>query len=209
MLTKIKDIFKKYFIAGILVFVPVWITVLVITLLLGWSDIILNILPKPINPKTYLPIPGLGLLLTILLILGAGVLVRNYVGKRLLSRGEAILDRIPLIRSVYQASKKFTEAVLSPEKSGFRRVALVEYPRKGVYCVGFITGVTEGEVQEKTQEKVVNVFIPTTPNPTSGFYVLIPEKDIIPLTMSVEDAFKLIMSGGLVTPPSSQFQGEV
>jgi uncharacterized membrane protein len=107
-----------------------------------------------------------------------------------------------MVRSIYQAAKQLSEAIFLPKSEGFRRVVLIEYPRKGVYSLGFVTGVARGEIQERTQARVINVFVPTTPNPTSGWYILVPEKDTVPLTMTAEDAFKLIISGGMLTPPS-------
>ncbi|MBI5287223.1 MAG: DUF502 domain-containing protein [Deltaproteobacteria bacterium] len=201
---------KRYFITGLLVTVPLSITIYVLGLVVGVMDAILTYLPKPLQPDTYLPfhIPGLGVIFTILAILLTGLLATNLLGRRFIEAGERFLDKIPFLRSVYNSTKQFLEAFLSREHQGFRRVVLVEFPRKGLYSVGFITGVTKGEVQDKTREKVVNVFLPTTPNPTTGYYLLVPEKDIIYLDMSIEDAFKLIITGGMVTPESGFTPGD-
>ena len=200
---------KRRFLTGLLVVVPLYLTYYIISVLVNFMDRLLSFLPARFHPDTYLPfhIPGLGVIFTILFIFIVGVFATNLFGKRMVEIWESLLVRIPLIRSVYSASKQLIEAFFVTNRDGFRRVVLVEYPRKGVFVLGFVTGVTEGEVQRVTEEKVVNIFLPTTPNPTSGFYILVPEKDTIPLKMSVEDAFKLIISGGMVTPKEIREQG--
>jgi len=202
MFKKIKASFKRYFIAGLLVVVPLYLTIYIFSLIVGYMDTLLNYLPESMQPDVYLKfhIPGLGVIFTIVVIFLMGLLATNLMGKKLVEIGDNILDRIPFFRSIYKPLKQFMETFLVTGYSGFRRVVLVEFPSKGMYSVGFLTGVAAGEVQSKTKEKVVNVFLPTTPNPTTGFYILIPEKDIIPLEMSVEDAFKLIITGGMVSP---------
>lgn len=210
MVKKMKAGFKRYFITGLLVVVPLYLTVYIFGLIVGYMDTLLNYLPEFLRPDTYLPfhIPGLGVVFTIVIIFFAGLLATNLLGKKLVEIGDNILARIPLFRSIYKPLKQFMETFLVTGYSGFRRVVLVEFPSKGMYSVGFLTGVADGEVQTKTKEKVVNVFLPTTPNPTTGFYILMPEKDIIPLEMSVEDAFKLIITGGMVSPEKAK-QGSV
>lgn len=202
MFKKIKASFKRYFIAGLLVVVPLYLTIYIFSLIVGYMDTLLNYLPESMQPDVYLKfhIPGLGVIFTIVVIFLMGLLATNLMGKKLVEIGDNILDRIPFFRSIYKPLKQFMETFLVTGYSGFRRVVLVEFPSKGMYSVGFLTGVAAGEVQSKTKEKVVNVFLPTTPNPTTGFYILIPEKDIISLDMSVEDAFKLIITGGMVSP---------
>ncbi len=202
MVQRVRATLKRRFLTGLLVVVPLYLTYYIISVLVNFMDRLLSFLPARFHPDTYLPfhIPGLGVIFTILFIFIVGVFATNLFGKRMVEIWESLLVRIPLIRSVYSASKQLIEAFFVTNRDGFRRVVLVEYPRKGVFVLGFVTGVTEGEVQRVTEEKVVNIFIPTTPNPTSGFYILVPEKDTIPLRMSVEDAFKLIISGGMVTP---------
>lgn len=197
-----KKTLKRYFITGLLIVVPLGLTFYVLALIVGLMDAVLTYLPKPLQPDTYLPfhIPGLGIIFTILTILLVGLIATNLLGRRLISAGEGFLDKIPFLRGIYNSTKQFLETFLSKEHQGFRRVVLVEFPRKGLYSVGFVTGVTRGEVQDKTQERVINVFLPTTPNPTTGYYLLVPEKDVIPLEMTVEDAFKLIITGGMVSP---------
>ncbi|MBI3398538.1 MAG: DUF502 domain-containing protein [Deltaproteobacteria bacterium] len=202
MIMNIKVSFKRYFITGLLVIVPLYLTIYIFGLIVGYIDTMLEYLPKPLQPDTYLlfHIPGLGVIFTIMVIFLTGLLATNLLGKKLVEIGEGILKRIPFFRSIYKPIKQFMETFFVAGYSGFRRVVLIEFPSKGIYSIGFLTGIATGEVQGKTAERVVNVFLPTTPNPTTGFYILIPEKDVIPLDMSVEDAFKLIISGGMVSP---------
>jgi uncharacterized membrane protein len=207
MIKEVKASFKKYFITGLLIVVPLYLTIYIFSLIVGYMDTILKFLPKPLQPDTYLSfhIPGLGVIFTIVVIFIIGLLTTNLFGKKLVAMGDGILARIPFFRSIYKPIKQFMETFFVAGYSGFRKVVLVEFPRKGMYSVGFVTGVATGEVQAKANmEKVVNVFLPTTPNPTTGFYILIPERDIIPLEMSVEDAFKLIITGGMVSPENSK-----
>ncbi len=194
---------KGYFITGLLVVVPLYITVYVLTLIVSFMDNIFNILPGPLRPDTYLPyhIPGQGIVFTIIGIFIVGVLTTNIFGKRLFAFGEKVLLRVPVVRIVYNASKQFMETFFSGDHEGFRKVVLVEFTRKGVYSLGFVTGRAQGEIRQKAVDKGISVFLPTTPNPTSGFYAVVDEKDIIPLDMTVEDAFKVIMTGGMVVPP--------
>ncbi|MBI5874694.1 MAG: DUF502 domain-containing protein [Deltaproteobacteria bacterium] len=201
--------FKRYFITGLLVVVPLYLTVYIFALIVAYMDRLLNYLPESLRPDTYLKfhMPGLGVIVTIIVVFVIGILATNLLGKKLVEIGDAILAKIPLFRSIYKPLKQFMETFFVTGYSGFRRVVLVEFPSKGMYSVGFLTGVADGEVQSKTKEKVVNVFLPTTPNPTTGFYILIPEKDIIPLEMSVEDAFKLIITGGMVSPEKAKQGG--
>ena len=153
-------------------------------------------------PAKYVPeIPGLGFILAVILISAVGLLTRNFAGRKVVQLGEKMVDRIPLVRIIYSGVKQLLEAFFVQKTAAFRRVALLEYPRRGVYVIGFITGESRGEVQRKTDKNMINVFVPTTPNPTSGFYVLIPEDELVALDMTIEDAFKLIISGGIFTPP--------
>lgn len=202
MLKKIKYKIRNYFIAGLLTVVPLSITLYVINILLKSADRIFNLIPAQYNPKVYLPfpLPGLGAILVLTMIFVIGLLMKNYVGGRIIDFGERIVYQIPLVRPIYSSVKQLLVAIFSQSFDGFKRVVMIEYPRRGIYALGFVTGVASGEVQELTKERVVNVFLPTTPNPTSGFYLLIPEKDVVSLKISVEDAFKLIISGGLATP---------
>jgi len=169
-------------------------------------DAILKYIPTKYLPETYLHIhvPGLGLILVVILVFVIGLLARNIVGRKIVRLGENIVDRIPLVRVLYAGVKQLLEPLFLQKTDAFKRVALLEYPRRGAYVLGFITGESKGEVQSKTSKNMINVFVPTTPNPTSGFYILIPEDELILLNMSVEDAFKLIISGGIVSPPEAR-----
>ena len=193
---------KRYFITGLLVVVPLYITVYVFLILARAMDGVFNILPEPLRPQTLLPyhIPGIGIVFTLLGILLVGLLTQNFAGKKLVALGERLLTRIPFLRMVYNATKQFMETFLSSEHEGFRKVVIIEYPRKGVYAMGFVTGRTRGELSDKTAGNTTSIFIPTTPNPTSGFYAIVQDEEIIPLEMTVEDAFKVIMTGGIVVP---------
>ena len=207
MLKWLRAKIRGYFLAGLLVIVPLGVTVAVITAILRLIDGLLVIIPPKFHPHTYLPkIPGLGLVLAVVLVVITGILVKNYIGHRVVALGEYILSGIPLVRPVYAAVKQVIQAMFGDTPYAFQRAILVEYPRKGVWAIAFVTGKTSGELQDKMDKEMINVFLPTTPNPTSGFYLVIPEKDTIPLDISVEDAFKLLISGGVVEPGSQSPQ---
>jgi uncharacterized membrane protein len=205
-LHRLQVFLRRNFLAGLLTILPLVITIRIIGWLIDILEWGIQLLPGAINPTNLLPfyIPGLGALLTLGIIVLLGVVVSHALSQRFTNLANAILLRIPVFRGIYSAVKRLVEALLQPQKGNFRRVVLIEYPRLGMYVIGLTTGVTEGEVQERTAARLVNVFVPTTPNPTSGYYVLVPEEDIIALTMSVEEAFKLVMSGGIVTPDTPQ-----
>jgi uncharacterized membrane protein len=169
-------------------------------------DAILKYIPAKYLPETYLQIriPGLGLILVVILVFVVGLLTRNFIGRKIVHLGENIVDRIPLVRVLYTGVKQLLEPLFLQKTNAFKKVALIEYPRRGVHVIGFVTGESKGEVQNKTSKDMMNVFVPTTPNPTSGFYILIPEDELVYLNMSVEDAFKLIISGGIVSPPEKR-----
>jgi uncharacterized membrane protein len=199
---RFRTILKNYFITGLLVILPIFITAYVIWYLIKAMDAVLKFIPAKYLPETYINvyIPGVGLILVVILILIVGILTRNIAGKKVLQFWDNLVDRIPLARILYSSVKQLLQAFFLQNSGSFQRVALIEYPRRGIYVLGFITGESRGEVQVKTNKKMINVFVPTTPNPTSGFYVLVPEEDLMLLDMSVEDAFKLLISGGLVSP---------
>ena len=194
---------RKYIIAGLLVWMPLGITFLVIRAIVGLLDRTLLLLPEPYQPDNLLGmhIPGLGVLLAAILVLTTGMIVANFLGKRLVVSWEHFLARIPLVRSLYAAIKQIMEAVLSTDAQSFRKVLLLEYPRKGVWSLAFLTSDNLGEVQAKTSSEVISVFIPTTPNPTSGFIIMVPKDDVIELDMAVEDGLKMIISLGVEVPP--------
>lgn len=194
--------FRRYLVAGLLIWVPLAATILVFSLLLGFADRALLLIPD-----TYLErmpwlanIPGLGAILAVLLLLITGFLGANLLGRQLVNSYERVLDRIPLVRSVYGSIKHFAEIVFSEDGKSFKKVLMIEYPRKGLYSLCFLTSENPSEVQHRTGEEVVTVFLPTTPNPTSGFMLFVPRKDITELDMAVDDALKLIISLGVVVP---------
>ncbi|MAX53000.1 MAG: hypothetical protein CMH22_13570 [Methylophaga sp.] len=193
---------RKYLIAGLLVWMPLGITFLVIRAIVGFLDQTLLLLPHVYQPDNLLGfhIPGLGVLLAVVLVLATGMIVANLLGRRLVNAWESLLSRIPLVRTLYAGIKQILEAVLTTDGQSFRRVLLVEYPRKGVWSLAFMTSDQLGEVQEKTQSEVMSVFIPTTPNPTSGFVLMLPKEDVIELDMTVEQGLKMIISMGVVVP---------
>ena len=194
--------FRRYLIAGLLVWLPIGVTVFLVRIMIGLMDRSLLLLPSQFRPENVIGfgIPGLGFLLTIIVLLLTGVLAANFVGKSMVSFGESLLDRIPFVRSIYSATKNFTEIVFSGSGESFKKVLLIEYPRKGIYSLAFQTSSELGEVQERVGEDLVCTFVPTTPNPTSGYIIILPKKDIIELDMEVEQALKMIMSLGVVVP---------
>jgi len=202
-LKRLRTNLKNYFFTGLLVILPIFITVYVILFLIRGMDAILKFIPVKYLPETYLHIhiPGLGLIFVVILVFAVGLLARNIVGRKIVHLGENIVERIPLVRILYAGVKQLLETIFLQKTDAFKRVALVEYPRRGTYVIGFITGESKGEVQDKTNKNMINVFIPTTPNPTSGFYMLVPDDELVVLNMNVEDAFKLIISGGIISPP--------
>jgi uncharacterized membrane protein len=198
---------RRYVVAGLLVWLPVGATILVFRLLLGLMERLLFWLPPDYRPEALIEfsLPGLNAavagFLAFALLLTTGILAANLLGRRLVQTYESVLARIPLVRSVYGSVKHFAEVVFSDSDSSFKRVLLIQYPRVGVYSIAFQTSENAREVQERTGEPIVTVFLPTTPNPTSGFILFVPRRDVIELEMSVEDALKMIVSLGVVVPP--------
>ena len=195
--------FRRYFLAGILVTSPILITVYVTWIIITFIDTqVAGLLPESLDFTKKLPhqIPGLGLIISIIVITFIGAITPGFLGRTLLKVGERILDNTPVVRSIYGAIKQIMETVMSTNSESFREVVLVEYPRKGIWVIGFVTGETKGEVQTLNKDTFINVFIPTTPNPTSGFLLFLPKKDLIYMNMKVEDAVKMVISGGIVTP---------
>ncbi len=199
---------RKYLIAGLLVWMPLGITFLVIRAIVGFLDKTLLLLPSAYQPENLFgfSIPGLGVALAVFLVIATGMIVANLLGRRLVAAWESFLSQIPLVRTLYKGIKQIMEAVLATDAKSFRKVLLVEYPRKGLWSVAFMTSDGLGEVQEKTESDVISVFIPTTPNPTSGFVIMVPQSEAIELDMSVEDGLKMIISMGVVIPKSKQEQ---
>lgn len=187
---------------------PLGVTFLVVRAIVGFLDKSLLLLPDAFQPDRLLGfhIPGLGVLLAVALVLITGMIMANLLGRRLVAFWESLLARIPLVRTLYSAVKQIMEAVLATDAKSFRKVLLVEYPRKGVWSLAFMTSDDLGEVQDKTIANVISVFIPTTPNPTSGFVLMVPESDVIELDMAVEEGLKMIISMGVVVPNSQAYQ---
>lgn len=187
---------------------PLGVTFLVVRAIVGFLDKSLLLLPDAFQPDRLLGfhIPGLGVLLAVALVLITGMIMANLLGRRLVAFWESLLARIPLVRTLYSAVKQIMEAVLATDAKSFRKVLLVEYPRKGVWSLAFMTSDDLGEVQDKTIANVISVFIPTTPNPTSGFVLMVLESDVIELDMAVEEGLKMIISMGVVVPNSLAYQ---
>lgn len=198
----LKAFFKSNLVAGVLFLTPIVATFFFLHVLFKWVDKTLLLIPPQWRPEALLGfnIPGLGILLVVAVLLATGILVRNILGKKLVALGDYILYHIPIVSPLYRAVKQLVDTIFSSTSRDFKRVVLIEYPRRGVYTLAFVTGTSSGEIQEKTERTVLNTFVPTTPNPTSGFYLIVPEDDVIPLEMGVEDAFRLLMSGGILSP---------
>jgi len=194
---------RNYFLAGILITAPISITVYLSLLFINFVDrTVTPIIPEKYNPETYLPfgIPGLGLIIAVVALTLVGALTAGYFGRLFVRMSERLLARMPVVRSIYGALKQIFETVLAHQSDAFRQVVLIEYPRRGIWAIGFLTGTTEGEVQRRTEEKMLNVFLPTTPNPTSGFLLFVPREEVVFLDMSVEEGIKMVVSAGIVTP---------
>ena len=201
---------RAYFLAGILVTTPVAVTIALALWFIEFVDShVVPLIPVHWNPNTYiqdyfgvtLSVPGVGVFVLAIAITLIGALTAGFLGRFIVRTGERIVARMPIVRAIYSASKQILETVFRDQSEAFREAVLVEYPRRDVWTIGFITGATTGEVQVKTPEDVVNVYVPTTPNPTSGFLLYVPVKDLRHLDMSVEDAVKMVISVGMVTPP--------
>ena len=197
---------RRYIVAGLLVWLPLavtlWLLNRVVGLMDGWLDTFLARLPASYHPDQLLgvAIPGLGVIFTFLLLIITGMLAANFVGRAFVNGWESLLDRIPVVRAIYSAVKKFAEMVFSDKSQSFNKVLLVEYPRKGIYSLAFQTSSELGEIESRIGEDVVCVFVPTTPNPTSGLIVMLPRTDVIELDMEVEEALKMVISLGVVVP---------
>ncbi len=191
---------KKYLIAGLLFWLPIWATFVVIRFLFDLLDSTISLLPHPYQPDQLIGhhIPGLGILLAIIIIFLTGLLVTNFLGNKLVEISERLLSRIPIIRSIYSAVKQVANAFFQASGDSFKQVVLVEYPRKGLWSIGF---QTSGKFQgTPTNGQMLTVFIPTTPNPTSGFLIIVPVADVTELNMTIEEAFKAIVSLGVIMP---------
>ena len=195
---------RGYFLAGIVVTAPIAITVYLtyvfFTFIDGW---VARIVPEEVYYVIYggKSLPGLGVLVALLSFVIIGWFATNFLGRFFIRLSESIVDRMPVVRNLYGAIKQIFETVMASKSQAFREVVMLQYPRKGVYSIGFVTGTTEGEVQRATKAETINVFVPTTPNPTSGYLLFVPKKELIYLDMTVEEGVKLVVSAGIITPP--------
>lgn len=199
---------RGYFFAGMLVTAPIAITVYIALLLISFVDErVFSLIPPEYNPETYLPfsVPGIGVVLMIVILTLIGAIAAGYVGKLLLRLSDRLLNRMPIVRSIYSVAKQIVETTISNKSVAFREVVLIEYPRKGIWTIGFLTGRAIDQITETAgQATLFNVFVPTTPNPTSGFLLFLPEDEIQRLPLSVEDGIKLVISAGIVLPPGAR-----
>lgn len=200
---------RKYLIAGLLVWLPLAATVVIIKLLMDLLNKTILLFPPELQPETLfgISIPGFGIIVGILILLLTGVFAANLFGRKLVGFWEAILGRIPLVRTIYSSVKQVLETLFSSNSESFRRVVLIEYPRKDIWSLGFQTNEALSAAREASGKDLVSVFVPTTPNPTSGFIIMLPAEDIIQLDISVEDGFKFIISMGVIVPngPDTDF----
>jgi len=204
-----RDSLQRYFLAGLLVFLPVAITLWFIGWVIDLLDSVLAVLPQSFHPNTYLPIPipKLGAVVTLVLILFLGILTRGVATRRFLAAWESLFVQIPVFRGIYSAVQKLLQTFLGPSNAQ-RQVVMIEYPRTGVYTVGFAMGRAWSHLEDKKNAQLVNVFVPTTPNPTAGFFLLVPTHEVTPLNMTMEEALKLITSSGLITPEDKNKYGK-
>jgi uncharacterized membrane protein len=194
---------RNYFLAGVLVTAPLTITVwLALQIVEFFDSTVRDLIPQSYNPELHLPfsIPGIGLVIFLIGITLIGALTAGLLGRFFMRTSERLVNSMPVVRTIYNALKQIFETVLKTKTDAFRHVVLIEYPRRGIWCLGFLSGETEGEVQNLTDEAMLNIFLPTTPNPTSGFLLFLPKRDVNILQMTVEEGIKMVVSGGLVTP---------
>jgi len=193
---------RNYLLAGLLITVPLGVTIFALRFIVRLADQTLKLLPEMLRPETYLPfpLPGLGVILTFVLLLVIGFFARNYFGQRLVRLGERIIAAIPLVRSIYGSAKQLTTSIFSTSGEQFSREVIIEYPRKGLYSLGFVTSLHTGHFIGLIGKPCLSVFVPTTPNPTSGFYLIVPEAEIMDTDLTVEEAFRVIISAGMSTP---------
>lgn len=195
---------RNYFLTGIIVTAPIGITVYLAWGFIDFVDVLVtSLVPEAYLPETYLKvsIPGLGIVVVVMALTAIGFLTANFLGRSLIRFGEGLVDRMPVVRSIYGALKQILETVLQQSSTAFRQCVLVEYPRRDMWVVAFVSTDTRGEARRRLDHDLVSVFVPTTPNPTSGFLIFVPREDLVYLDMSVEEGMKLVISAGMVTPP--------
>lgn len=193
---------RRYFVAGLLVWLPLVATYVVLSFSIRLIDRSLLLLPASLRPENLIgfKIPGLGVILTLFLVCLTGLIVANFLGRGLINGWESLLARIPLVNTLYGAVKQITASLFSDASQSFREVVMVEYPRRGLWMLAFVTGDTPKHFQEVANESLINIYVPTTPNPTSGFYIMVPPSDVKRLTIPVEIGLKMILSAGVVNP---------
>ena len=193
---------KKYFITGLLIWVPLGITLWVLDLLVSTMDQTLLLLPEQFQTEHWLGVhvPGMGVVLTLVVLLVTGLLARNLIGQRLLLFWEGLLGRIPVVKSIYNSVKQVSDTLFSSSGHAFRKALLVQYPREGSWTIAFLTGIPGGDVVNHLRGEYLSIYVPTTPNPTSGFFLMMPKSDVIELDMSVDEALKYVISMGVVSP---------
>ncbi|KTD73257.1 transmembrane protein [Legionella tucsonensis] len=195
---------RSYLLTGLVVWLPILITIGVLRFIIELLDNTLALIPKAYQPEQLIGhyIPGLGVILSLIILLTTGIIATNYLGQRLVAWGESILSRIPLVRTIYKTVKQVINTVLSTNSEAFRKVVLIEYPRKGLWSIAFQTGSANAVINNKVKDDMISLFMPTTPNPTSGFLIMLPRSDVMELDMSIDEALKLIISLGVMPPPS-------
>ncbi|MDH4236896.1 MAG: DUF502 domain-containing protein [Nitrospira sp.] len=194
----LKIALKRYFLTGLLVVIPIWGTVLILKTLFVALDGILGDIVARLAPSHY--VPGLGIVMLTLLIVLAGLFTANFMGRAVVTIWEDWLTRLPLVRGIYSTLKSMMDILSISDHGSYRRVVLIQFPKNGHYCFAFVTGVTKGETTALSQDPLVHVYVPTSPNPTSGYFLLVPEREVTSVDISVEEAMKLIVSGGLYSP---------
>jgi uncharacterized membrane protein len=199
-----EDSVKKYFITGLLIWIPLAITFMVLAWIVNTLDQILLWLPNGAQPQTVLGfnIPGIGVLMALAIVLATGLVAANVLGQKIVALWEAVLARIPVVKSIYYSVKQVSDTLFSSSGQAFRKALLVQYPRQGAWTIAFLTGKPGGDAAHHLAGDYVSVYVPTTPNPTSGFFLMMPRDDVIELDMSVDEALKYIISMGVVAPPS-------
>ncbi len=200
-----RGFFKRYFLAGFAVFVPIALTLYIIKVVVFKLDAVFRVVPPKFQPDTYLPfhVPGLGLIATLLIILIIGFLAKNFFGRQLVRWVESIFKNIPFVSGIYNAISQFVLALFSDKDDVFRQAALVEFPRKGIYSMGYIVGASDPDLFPGLDKSFIKMFIPTTPNITTGFFVIVKKDQVIPIDVNPQEAFKIIISAGVVTPEKS------
>ncbi len=198
-----KQLIKRYFVTGLLIWIPLAITAWVTLLITRMADQSLRLLPETMQPHRLIgfDLPGTGIIVTLLVIFVTGLFAANFIGQRMLNWWEKLLDRIPVINTIYNGVKQVSDTLFSPSGNAFRKALLIRYPHQNSRAIAFLTGTPGGDIVHHLESEYVSVYVPTTPNPTSGFFLMLPKSEVIELDMSVDEALKYIISMGVVAPP--------